>query len=396
MSNYMKTKKTIWFILLITMLIIGNGYCQQPNVITTAAPILEIFSDPHGLGSGNCGVASEADVFSMYYNPAKYAFIKDKTSFGFSFSPWLRNLVPDMPFMDLVYAQKLGKISTIAASIRYFTMGEITFRDVTGTEQDIYKPKEFALDFAYSAQLTEYLSLAAAARFIYSMQILDYAAKTIAGDLGIYYQHPLTLGEREALYSLGASITNIGGKMEYSPGYKDFLPTTLRLGAAFKTELVKDHTLTAMMDFSKLLVPTPPVYQEDPVTGHWVCDEEGNPVIVGGMSQNVSVLQGMIQSFYDAPGCYYDESNNLISYGVFREELSEIIWSLGMEYAWKEKYFGRIGYFHQAKTKGYRQFLTLGVGANFKHFGIDAAYLIPTSNNRALENTITLGAHVGF
>lgn len=157
--------KTKWFFLLSTLLILVNGFCQQPNVIRTAPDVLSVFTDPRSISLGNSGVASEADVFSMYCNPAKYAFIKDKTSFGLSYVPYRFS---NSNFASLAYAQKLGKISTIAASIRYFSQGELTEIDPIGTGTITYRPIEFALDFAYSARLNDHLSLALAARYISS------------------------------------------------------------------------------------------------------------------------------------------------------------------------------------------------------------------------------------
>ena len=368
----MKTKMVF---LLIAMMVMGNGFCQQSNVILTAPDILSVFSDPRGISLGNSGVASEADVFSMYYNPAKYAFIKDTTSFGLSYVPMVTF---NSNFVSLAYAQKLGKISTIAASIRYFNLGETTFYDDESGELETYHPHENVLDIAYSARLTDYLSLAAAARFIYS-SLGPASGKTIAGDVGVYYQHPLTLGQREAQYSWGVSITNIGGKMRYSEYSKgDFISTKLRVGGSFKTELAKEHTLTAMVDFSKLLVPTPPSYSYDPITGEYV--------IEAGLSDDVSVFQGMLQSFYDAPQ-------------GFSEEMQEIVWSLGLEYAWKEKWFGRVGYYHESQYKGNRKFFSLGVGANFKRFGVDVSYLINANGmpgTNPLNNTLSFGFRYGF
>ncbi|MBR4391923.1 MAG: type IX secretion system outer membrane channel protein PorV [Bacteroidales bacterium] len=378
--------KTKWVFLLIAMMVMGNGFCQDFGwrfpANETAPTIFHVFTDSRGISLGNSGAASEADVFSMYYNPAKYAFIKDKTTFGLSYVPWMRGLSPDMNLADLAFARKVGKVSAIAASIRYLNMGEITIRDEESVELVEIHPTDFALDFAYSARLTEHLSLAAAVRFVSSKDYPDAyppaSASSLAGDLGLYYQQPLTLGEKEAQYALGVSITNIGGKMKYSETFKKFLPATLRVGGAFKTELIKEHTLTAMMDFSKLLVPTPPSYSFDPLTGEYVIDAE--------FSDDVSVLQGMIQSFYDAPK-------------GFSEELKEVIWSLGLEYAWKEKWFGRVGYYHESQYKGNQKFFTLGAGANFKRFGVDVSYLISANGMYGIDpmkNMLSIGFRYGF
>lgn len=374
--------KTKWFLLVGAMLIMGNGFCQQSNMITTAPTGLSVFTDPRGISLGNSGVASEADVFSMYYNPAKYAFIKDKTSFGLSYVPWLLNIFPDCFLASLAYAQKLGEISTIATSIRYFNQGKLSVFDPTGGVSGIVRPFDFSLDFAYSARLTEQLSLAATVRFISSKTFSWWtnsllSASSFAGDLGIYYQRPLNLGDRKAQWSWGVSITNVGGKMNFSEDLKEFLPTTLRLGGAFKTELVKNHTLTAMLDLSKLLVPTP----------------------IAGQIPDISVLKGMIRSFYDAPGYYYNEYGNQVPYSTFKEELSEIIWSLGLEYAWKEKWFGRVGYFHESQYKGNRKYFTLGAGANFKGFGADVSYLISANGmlgTNPLSNMLSISFRYGF
>jgi hypothetical protein len=360
----------------------GTTVAREPNVITTAVPFVSIAPDARGGSMGDCGVASDADVYSMHFNPAKYTFMEQDMSVGLGYSPWLHNLVPDMGLAYLAFATKLNSSSALAATLRYFNVGEITFRDQTGTELGTYKPNEWAVDVAYSRMLTDYLSGAVAGRFIYSNLTQNAegtnAGWSVAADVAIYYKRPVEwFRDMDADFTWGVNISNIGSKVSYRQDVvsRDFIPTTLRLGTGLKLGLDEYNTLAFMVDVTKLLVPTAPI--RDPNTGE----------IVYGMDDNVSVMAGMIQSFYDAPG--YDRNGN--GSGPFMEELSEYNFGIGVEYWYNHIFSVRGGYFNESAMKGNRKYFTLGAALKYNIFGLDVSYLIPIGNTvgvSPLENTL--------
>lgn len=369
-----------------------NGQALSPNVITTAVPFVSIAPDARGGSLGDCGVSSEADVYSMHYNPAKYSFLEQDMSIGLGYSPWLRHLVPDMNLAYLAFAKKLTPGSAIAATLRYFSVGEITFRDATGADQGTYKPNEWAVDVAYSRMLTDYLSGSVAGRFIYSnltQSIGDgsTAGWSVAADVAVYYKRPVEwFRDMDADFAWGVSINNIGSKVSYSNSSigKDFIPTTLRLGPSLKLQLDEYNSLAFMVDVTKLLVPSPPVRNPN------------NPdSILYGKDDNVSVMAGIIQSFWDAPG--YDV--NGVGRGRFYEELCEYNFGVGVEY-WYNNVFGvRAGYFNETALKGNRKYVTLGAALKYSHFGLDVSYLVPvngTVGTNPLENTLRFNLTYDF
>ena len=358
------------------------GQSLNPNVITTAVPFVSISPDARGGSMGDCGVASEADVYSMHYNPAKYTFMEQDMSVGLGYSPWLRNLVPDMNLAYLAFATKLNSESAVAATLRYFSCGDITFRDGNGNDMGTYKPNEWALDATYSRMLTEYLSGAVAGRFIYSnltQGVTDGSTVgwSVAADVAVYYKRPVEwFSDMDADFSWGVSVNNIGSKVSYenTSVEKDFIPTTLRLGPSLKMQLDEYNSLAFMVDVTKLLVPTPPVY--DSVGG-----------IKYGKPDDVSVMVGVFQSFWDAPG--YDV--NGVGRGRAYEELCEYNFGIGAEYWYNNVFAVRAGYFNEAALKGNRKFVTLGAALKYNVFGLDVSYLVPvngTVGTNPLENTL--------
>lgn len=387
---------------------IGQDYKVSPNVITTAVPFVSIAPDARGGSMGDCGVSSEPDVYSMHYNPAKYVYLKDKLSFGLGYSPWLRNLVSDMNLAYLAGAYKINDRSAVAASLRYFSCGEIDFRDPNNNEMGKYSPNEWAFDATYSRMLGDYLSGAVSGRFIYSNltqgQMNDSRPGiSVAADIGVYYMRPVEwFSDMDAEFSWGAAITNIGSKISYnsSSERRDFIPTTLRFGPTLKLGLDDYNTLAFTVDFSKLLVPTPPVIARDSM-GRPIIDPNTNDYqILYGYDNNVSVVQGMIQSFYDAPGWGYNTyTNELVHYGAFYEELCEINIGVGAEY-WYNNVFGvRAGYFNETALKGNRKYVTLGAALKYNAFGLDVSYLIPVNTvagSNPLENTLRFNLNFAF
>ncbi len=333
---------------------------------------------------GDAGVSTSPDVSSMYWNPAKYAFIEGDMGFAISYSPWLRELVDDIGLAYLVGYKRIDDRSTIAGSLRYFSLGDIQFTDESGNPKGTYQPNEFAIDGTYSRKFTDKISGAVAARFIYSNLTLgqniqgaeSHAGISVAADVSFYYRHPYSFsGGRKGLLSFGVNISNIGSKINYTDNTKkDFIPTNLKFGPSFTIDLDKFNSLTFTLDFNKLLVPTPPIYATDK-NGQPIYGPDGEPVIEEGKNPDVSVLQGMLQSFYDAPG-------------GFSEELKEFSFSFGTEYWYNKQFAIRGGYFHENQYKGDRNYFTLGASLRYNVFGLDAAYLIPTDKRSPLENTL--------
>ena len=386
---------------------IGQDYSASPNVITTAVPFVSISPDARGGSMGDCGVSSEADMYSMHYNPAKYVYLKDKLSFGLGYSPWLRNLVSDMNLAYLAGAYKINERSAVAGSLRYFSCGEIDFRDVNNNELGKYSPNEWAIDATYSRMLGDYLAGAVSGRFIYSHLTqgqTEYSKPgiSVAADVGVYYKRPVEwFSSMDADFAWGVSITNIGSRVSYngSSERKDFVPTTLRLGPSLKLDLDEYNSLAFMVDFSKLLVPTPPVIARDSITGQPLLNDDGSYMIEGGMDNNVSVVEGMIQSFYDAPGYGYNIYGERVNYGKAYEELCEINIGVGAEYWYNNVFAVRAGYFNETALKGNRKYVTLGAALKYNAFGLDVSYLVPintVAGSNPLEKTLRFNLNFCF
>ena len=345
----------------------------QRNVITTAAPFLLISPDSRGAAMGDLGVATSADANSIHWNASKLAFIEGDAGISLSAAPWLRQLVPDVWFYYMSGYKKIDKQSTVAMSLRYFTLGDIQFTDKYGNSNGNYEPKEFALDGAYARKLSDNLSLGIALRFIFS----DLARGQVgtsgaeikagiagAGDVSATYKNDMKIGERDFDYSIGGNISNIGNKITYTTeANRDFIPVNLRLGTFWNTQIDEYNEIGFGVDFNKLLVPTP----------QYIYDSLGN--IDGRVIDDGPLIQGMLSSFGDAPG-------------GFREELKEFTYSIGLEYWYAKQFALRAGYFHEAETKGARQYATFGAGLKYKVFQIDAAYLQPFTRRHPLQNTI--------
>ena len=361
------------------------GQSLNPNVITTAVPFVSISPDARGGSMGDCGVSSEADVYSMHYNPAKYTFLDKKMSVGLGYSPWLRNLVPDMNLAYLAFATKLTQESAFATTLRYFSCGNITFRDNNGNSLGDYKPNEWALDATYSRMLTDYLSGAVAGRFIYSNLTQGQGdgstvGWSMAADVAVYYKRPVEwFRDMDADFAWGVSVNNIGSKVSYNNTSvdKDFIPTTLRFGPSLNLQIDEYNSLAFMVDVTKLLVPTPPTYRNDS--------------IIYGMSDDVSVPVGIIQSFYDAPGYSFNDQGERVGKGSFYEELCEYNIGVGAEYWYNNVFAVRAGYFNETALKGNRKYVTLGAALKYNVFGLDISYLVPvngTVGSNPLENTL--------
>ena len=363
-----------------------NTIGQDLNTITTAGPVLPVAPDSRAGAMGDMGVATSADANSQHHNPSKYVFNKNKFGISISYSPWLRKLVGDINLLYLGTYWKITDNDALSFSLRYFSLGDIQFTDNYGAPMGNQKPNEFAIDLGYSRKLIDELSIAITPRFIYSNltagQFVEgqetNAGLAGAADVSLFYEQDFDLGKSNMNSTLraGLNISNIGNKISYSSGTlrRDFLPTNLKLGISYAIDFDEYNTLMAGVEVNKLLVPTPPEYQVDS-NGRIMYDAANNPIIARGKNPDVSVAQGIFQSFADAPG------------GV-AEEFREVNWSVGLEYSYRKLLFVRAGYFFEHPTKGNRQFITIGAGLHYSIFGLDVAYLFTIDQHHPLENTL--------
>ena len=354
------------------------------NTITTAVPFLMICPDSKQGGMGEVGAATPADGNSIHWNVAKMAFAEKKGGAAISVTPWLKQLVPDIYLYYVAGYGKISKTQSIGASLRYFSLGNITFTDITGNTTGQFRPNEFAVDLAYSQKLSETFSAGLAARYIRSNLTGNYtlsngqatrAGQSAAVDVGLYYQSKkLKINNKKATASVGLVVSNIGSKVSYSVK-KDFIPINLRLGGGLKMNIDDYNTFGIYGDLNKLLVPTQPVYLKTVTGSDSINNSTNEKIIEAGKDPNVGVPKGMIQSFGDAPGGY-------------KEELKEINYSVGFEYWYAKTFAVRAGYFNESKTKGNRKFFTAGIGVRYNVFGLDMAYLIPITQRNPLQNTL--------
>lgn len=354
-----------------------NG--SEPNNIRTAVPFLLIAPDARLGSMGEAGVAVQPDANAMSVNPSKLAFLDKKYGFSVSYSPWLKNLVPDISLSYLSGFYKPDEKTTLGAALRYFNLGELQLTDLNQQELGVYSPNEIAFDVTYARKMSESFSLGTAVRYIYSNLTSGQfssgqqtkAGTAVAVDASAYFKQPAVLWGTDAIVSAGLNISNIGTKMSYSEtGNSQFLPTNLKIGGA-TTFLIDDfNQFTFALDFNKLLVPTEPVYDE-------------NGKIVAGKDPDRSVPAGIFGSFSDAPG-------------GFTEELKEINIAAGMEYWYNQQFAFRAGYFYESPMKGNRRYFTLGAGLKYNVFNIDIAYLLANAQKSPLANTLRFSLLFNF
>lgn len=343
------------------------------NAIQTVVPFLTIAPDSRAGAMGDAGVATSPDVYSMHWNPAKFAFIDGKGGIGIAYSPWLRNLVPDINIAYLTGYYRLDSKQVINGSLIYSSLGDVSFTDDFGNLERTFKPNEWSFDMGYSRMFSENFSGGIAFRFIYSNLTGGFysggeATKpgiSVAADISAYYRRELDLLNKDALLSFGGNISNIGAKMSYSDSQtSDFIPINMRLGTACTFELDQYNKITLTIDINKLLVPTPPLY-----------DISNPDSIIAGKNPDIAVPVAIFQSFIDAPG-------------GFKEELHEITYSYGAEYWYNDQFAIRTGYFHENETKGNRKYFTAGAGLRLSGFTVDFSYLMPTVQNHPLARTL--------
>jgi len=347
-----------------------TGTQRDFGTITTAVPFLMIGPDARAGGMGDLGVATSPDGNSIYWNASKLAFIEDDMGYTISYVPWLKGLVDDIGLGYVSFYKKMGDEQTVGGSLRYFSLGNITFTNEEGISLGTYKPNEWVIDMAYARKLSDNFSAAVTGKFIYSNLTLGQningvdsrAGTSVAADVSMFYTNLIQIGRTDVKLNMGLAINNIGNKISYtSSTQKDFIPTNLRFGFGGEFELDSYNTLSITGELTKLLVPTPPVR-----------DEEGNP-ISPYLDNNVSTIAGMLHSFYDSP---------------FGEEMQEINFAGGVEYWYDKQFAVRGGYFYESAQKGNRQYFTLGAGLKYNVFGLDFSYLISTNPNNPLKNTL--------
>ena len=352
------------------------------NPVNTSVTSQMIAPDARAAGMGDVGVATDPDVNSQYWNPAKYPFCISRAGVSLNYTPWLRQLVSDMDLAYLSGYYRIGDYSAVSASLRYFSLGEVmtNYDSTTGESNGMtINPYEMSFDVAYSLMLSEKFSLAAAVRWIYSDLTYAYTDDTspgsaFAADIACYYNDYINIGARECQLGIGLNISNIGSKITFG-GSEDseFIPTNMRLGFALMVPIDEFNRFTIAADANKLLVPTYPKLEDGE-------SSEAYDQRVQKEYYDVSSISGIFKSFGDAPG-------------GFKEELQEINWSVGAEYVYNDKFTLRAGYHHESENKGNRKYFTVGAGFRMSAFSLDCGYVIATAKSNPLDQTLrfTLG-----
>ena len=331
-----------------------------------------IAPDARAAGMGDVGAATDPDVNSQYWNPAKYPFCISRAGVALNYTPWLRQLVNDMDLAYLAGYYRIGDYSAVSASLRYFSLGEVNMSEEVGGMT--ISPYEMSVDVAYSLMLSEKFSIAVAVRWIYSDITYDYTDDTTPGsafgaDLALYYQDYIMLGERECQLGLGLNISNIGSKINFgSDENSEFIPTNMRLGASLMVPVDEYNRFTIAADANKMLVPTYPLQEDGEST-------EDYQQRVQKDYYDISSISGIFKSFGDAPG-------------GFKEELQEIRWSVGAEYVYNDKFSLRAGYHHESENKGNRKYFTFGAGFRMSAFSLDCGYVWATAKSNPLDQTL--------
>lgn len=381
----MTKKLTAVLLLAIGTITVKAQSADTINVVTTAVPFLRISPDSRAGAMGDLGVATSPDANSAFWNLAKTPFATNNVGIGLTYTPWLKDLgLNDVYLLSLAGYYKLNDQEALAASLRYFSLGNIQFTDENGTNLQEGRPREFGVDVGYARKLSTKLSLGVALRYIHSNLAggvsssgTNYkAGNAVAGDLSFFYNGT---SETNGGWNLGATLTNLGSKIGYTNDatQKDYIPANLGLGAAYTTVFDENNKLTFGLDVHKLLVPTPPQFRGDP--NDPVAIREDSIAAVEYRSKGV--VSSWFSSFGDAPG-------------GFGEELREFQLSLGAEYWYNNQFAFRAGYFWEDKTKGNRKYFTVGVGVKYNVFGFNFSYLVPSgngTNRNPLSNTLRFG-----
>lgn len=374
-------KNRILLIVLVMLSLPAFAQKDQFNPVYTGVTSLSIAPDARAGSLGDVGVATEPDVNSQYWNPAKYPFNIARAGVSMSYTPWLRQLVSDIDLVNLAGFYRIGDYSAVSTSLTYFSLGEVFVEN----EMTI-KPYEMAFDIAYSRMLSETFSAAIALRYIHSDLQYNYeedmsAGNAFAADIALYYNKYLTIGDRECLLGLGLNASNIGTKISYDDGAThEFIPTNLRLGASLLFPIDDYNTISISADINKLMVPTRPSYsqfleEEGIEAGDNSYYSEYQTWLESNGYNDISPISGIFKSFGDAPG-------------GFSEELKEIYGGIGIEYCYNQQFSVRGGYHYENEYKGNRKYFTVGAGFRMSVFSLDAAYLISTAQSNPLDQTL--------
>jgi len=375
--------KKIFIVSLVFIGFIAKAQDDANRVITTAVPFLLIAADARSAGMGDIGVVSSADAFSQQYNPAKYAFSLREMGFSASYTPYLSQIAEDIALGQATFFKKINEQSAAAASIRYFSLGEIELRDNFGAAGPIVKPNELALDGSYSLKLSEQFAMAVAGRYIRSQLRIpsDNAdvkpASSFAVDVAGYWQsEEQSYSDFNGRWKAGFNFQNLGPKISYDNDKvtDNFLPANLRLGTGFDFIFDDYNRVSTMVEFTKLLVPTPQDFDNDGDMDNLDNDEY----------RKIGWVSGVFKSFNDAPD-------------GFSEELKEFTYSVGAEYMYQDTFAMRLGYFNENELKGARKFFTLGAGFKYNTVKIDVSYLFSASKvKNPLENTLRFSLSFAF
>ena len=341
----------------------------EKNSVTSQS----IAPDARAGGMGDVGAATDPDVASQFWNPAKYPFTISRAGVSLNYTPWLRQLVSDIDLAYLVGYYRIGDYSAVSGSLRYFSLGEVFYGDTNDTQMTL-NPYEMSLDVAYSIMLSEKFSIAAGVRWIYSDLTYNYSDTSSPGsafavDLAAYYQNYVNIGQRECQLGIGLDISNVGSKINFGGDENsEFLPANLRLGASLMVPVDEYNRFSIAVDANKPLVPTMPVKMDGESDEDFITRKQND-------YYDVSPISGIFKSFGDAPG-------------GFKEEMQEIRWSVGAEYVYNDKFSLRAGYHHESENKGNREYFTVGAGFKMNVFSLDAGYVIATAKSNPLDQTL--------
>lgn len=371
----MKNKLRILAALLLVVVSSGVSAEEKTDIFNperNSVTSQTIAPDARAAGMGDVGAATDPDVNSQYWNPAKYPFCISRAGVAVNYTPWLRQLVSDMDLAHLAGYYRIGDYSAVSASLRYFSLGEVMTSEDAGAMT--VNPYEMSVDVAYSLMLSEKFSIAAAVRWIYSDLTYDYTDDTSPGsafgaDLAFYYNNYIMMGARECQLGIGLNISNIGSKITFGGSTRsEFIPANMRLGVALMVPIDEYNRFTIAADANKLLVPTYPIQKEG---------ESGEDYDrrIQTDYYDISSIAGIFKSFGDAPG-------------GFKEELQEIRWSIGGEYVYNDKFSLRAGYHHESENKGNRKYFTFGAGFRMSAFSLDCGYVWATAKSNPLDQTL--------
>ena len=377
---------------------LGRDLDPDLRTLTTAVPFLLIAPDSRSGAMGDVGVAFSPSAYSLYWNVGAMAFLETQEEWSLSYSPWLRALVDDMDLSYLSRVRKLNPSQAIGYSFRYFSLGQITFTDEYASEIMDFQPNEFCVTAGFSQKFGPKFSGGFSGKFIYSnllggVQVGGADSQpgvSVASDIGLYYTNPrANWGRSSGTFSLGMTLSNLGAKISYTEtAARDFIPSNLRIGSCYQFQFDEYNSLALGFDMNKLLVPSPPLI------------DAGTGEIISGMNPDVGVAQGIVQSFYDAAGIFYEPTNGdepfIVSGSRFREEMAEINLGLGLEYNFNQSFDFRTGYFYEPYSKGNRQWVALGFGLKYSTMKFDMSYLVSTTQAHPLANTLRFSVSLQF